>query len=779
MLIRGSARRMVRSLPKTSLAIAAFILMGCATSGTPQQASQRSTSATIEAVKVSSSGDKMTIVEIVNSESVPYTSFQLIDPPRVVLDIGGLPANELPPVTQVNDSNVTDVRLEQRRGEGMTTRVVVGLARELNYEVVEAGNAIRLMLSSKSESLETSGPTEHVISERFQEGEVAKGPEQAASDPRIFFEPRATNLNQVLGIDFTLLGHGKSRLTVTMDKKVPYNLQRKTPKTLLLTLEDTIIPPLLLRRLDSTYFEGAVDRVTSKYSATDKRLSLDILLRDVVPFHVDQTDSGIFIDFGPTPVKPPEKRIVPVKLAELEKVSPAEVGVKDTTAPVVSIRKVPGIRIPGLSKRKYTGAPMTMDFVNADVTNILRLIGEVSNLNIIWGPEVKGLVSMRLKNVPWDQALDLVLANNDLGMRREGNVIWVTTKQKIQEIEAEERRKIEEEQARLEAERKRRLAEQEEAKKLEPLLTEYFPIDFGGAGEIKEHIVLSERGTANVDERTNTIIVVDTAEHIEQAREIVKRFDTPVKQIMIEARIVDASTSFTRDLGIQWGQRTTYQHRTDDTVTFFEDDLTGESTVTQGEGIYGLGFATNSPEDWSPNIDFRLGSLSSNGLGLLSLDARLALAENENRAKVISAPKVIASNGKEASISRGDVIIIPATENVESTTLDATLSLNVTPTVSYNDYVTMEVEVTDDQAPSTTRLLKKGITTTLIVKSGDTVVIGGIYKETKGDDVSGVPYLRKVPFLGWLFKAESKLLEKSELLIFLTPRVLSFPTRKM
>ena len=125
------------------------------------------------------------------------------------------------------------------------------------------------------------------------------------------------------------------------------------------------------------------------------------------------------------------------------------------------------------------------------------------------------------------------------------------------------------------------------------------------------------------------------------------------------------------------------------------------------------------------------------------------------------------------------MIIIPATENVESTTLDATLSLNVTPTVSYNDYVTMEVEVTDDQAPSSSRLLKKGISTTLIVKSGDTVVIGGIYKETKGEDESGVPYLRKVPFLGWLFKAQTKTLEKSELLIFLTPRVLSFPTKKM
>jgi type IV pilus assembly protein PilQ len=467
---------------------------------------------------------------------------------------------------------------------------------------------------------------------------------------------------------------------------------------------------------------------------------------------------------------------VPVKLAELKKVSAADVGMKQT-ATGVPAKAVKSTFIPGLTMKRYTGAPMTMDFVNADVTNILRLIGEISNLNIVWGPEVKGLVSMRLKNVPWDQALDLVLANNDLGMRRQGNVVWVTTKTKIQQIEAEERRKIEEAEARLEAERKRRLAEQEQAKKLEPLVTEYFPVDFGGAEDIKEHIVLSERGVVSVDERTNTIIMEDTARNIEKAREIVTRFDTPVKQIMIEARIVDASTNFSRDLGVQWFDRTSYQQRSDQSVVFWEDDLSGTAEIPVGESVGALGFSTNSPEGWSPNATFLLGALTSNSF--LSLDARLALAENENQAKIISAPKVIASNGKEATISRGDVIIIPATENVESTTLDATLSLNVTPTVSYNDYVTMEVEVTDDQAPSSSRLLKKGISTTLIVKSGDTVVIGGIYKETKGEDESGVPYLRKVPFLGWLFKAQTKTLEKSELLIFLTPRVLSFPTKKM
>jgi type IV pilus assembly protein PilQ len=208
-------------------------------------------------------------------------------------------------------------------------------------------------------------------------------------------------------------------------------------------------------------------------------------------------------------------------------------------------------------------------------------------------------------------------------------------------------------------------------------------------------------------------------------------------------------------------------------------DLSGDLNVTAGEALYGGAFSTNTPEGWAPNLDLVVGSLTGNALGFLSLDARLALAETESQAKIISAPKVIASNGQEATISRGDAIIIPATENVESTTLDATLSLTVTPTVSYNDYITLLVDVTDDQAPTTSRVLKKAVKTTLMVKSGDTVVIGGIYKEEKSEGEAGIPYLRDIPFLGWLFKAQSKVLKKTELLIFLTPTVLSFPAKKM
>ncbi len=774
MLTRGSENKKGLFFSRPCLVIAIWVLIGCATSSTTQQPTEEATSPSIEAITISSSGDEMTVVEITNTKAVPYTTFKLIDPLRVVLDISGVPGNELPLFTTVNDGNVIGIHLEQGKADDKTTRVVVGLARDLDYEVAEMENSIRLMLSPKSVPEETSEHSATDMAAGVKETEDAGEPELEATEPRIFFEPRTTDLNQILGIDFIMLQHGKSRLTVTTDRKASYNLERKTPKTLLLTLEETVIPPLLLRRLDSTHFEGAVDRVTSGYSSTDKRLSLAISLRDIVPFHVDQTDSGIRIDFGPTPVKHPEKKIVPVKLVELEKVSSADTGMKREK------QTVPGAVIPGLGTRgRYKGASMTMDFVNADVTNILRLIGEISNLNIIWGPDVKGKVSMRLKNVPWDQALDLILSNNDLGMRRQGNVIWVTTKKKIQQIEAEERKKIEEAEARLAAETQRKLAERERAKKLEPLITEYFPLDFSDVGEVKEHIFLSERGSVRVDKRTNTIIMKDIASNIEEARKIIKRFDLPVKQIMIEARIVDAGTDFIRDLGIQWTQDTSYQHRTDTSVDFLDQDLTGDVTLTPGNALYGGAFSTNAPESWAPNMDLIIGSLTGNALGFLSLDARLALAETERQAKVISAPKVIASNGQEATISRGDVIIIPATENVESTTLDATLSLTVTPTVSYNDYITLTVDVTDDQAPTTDRLLQKAVTTTLMVKSGDTVVIGGIYKEETGESEAGIPYLRNIPFLGWLFKAQTKVLKKTELLIFLTPTVLSFQTKKM
>jgi type IV pilus assembly protein PilQ len=579
------------------------------------------------------------------------------------------------------------------------------------------------------------------------------------SEPRIFIQPRQSDLTQILGIDFMMLEQGKSRLTLTTDKKVDYDLEREGDKALLLRLHNTTVPDLLLREIDTTHFETALEKVKPAYSTEDKESEILISLREMVPFHIKHTENSLAMDFGQTSVAPPDKKIVPLNLAETQirtlAASQAPGTVVTDAGPAAQARQ-----------KRYTGKPMYLDFDNADVTHILRLINEMSEENIIWDPEIKGqTVSMILKDVPWDQALDLILDNNSLAKRYRGdNIIWVTTKDKMNRILAEEAAEAERRRQELEAERRRQEEERKKAEELAPLITEYLPVDFAKADEIKGHITLTDRGNMSIDTRTNTIIIKDIAKSIEEAKKTIEQFDTPVKQIMIEARIVDASENFSRDLGLKWNAATE-AHR--------------DSTMT-GEPEYGGTFSTNAPWAGDGNIGLNFSKLTSSGLGSINLDASLALAEAEGTAKTLSAPKVIAQEGANAKIVSGETIYTNPTENVAQTSRDAALTLDVTPTsISYNGYVTMEIHVTDNKNVSSTLDTTKEISTELLVKSGETIVIGGIFKENEAENVTGVPVLKDIPGLGWLFKAKTKTTEKSELLIFLTPTVLPSPVKDL
>jgi type IV pilus assembly protein PilQ len=771
------------------IATAGLFVYGCATIADNQAATEKAKAPVIEAINVTPSQEQ-TIVEIVNSEPVFYTAFKLLDPPRIVLDIRAVPGSDLPRVKDVNNAGVTDIVMEEGKTQMMTTRAVIHTTLPLLYQTEPKGNVIALTLTPEKPLPGTAEALEKKTA-------AAEGASITASEPRIFFKDTPGALTQILGIDFTLLDQGKSRLIVTTDKKTKYDLNQQGPKTLVLKVPEATIPPLIMRHMDSKHFEGAVDWV--KASLSQKDVAIAITLREMVPFHVKQTESAITIEFGPTGIKPPEKKIVPLQPAQAQAPEAQAAAVQTPVAPIPMMMPLqqktdlpgaiavhPGLPpeqaagIPGM-KKAYKGAPMTMDFVNADVTNILRLIGEVSNLNIVWGPEVKGIVSMRLKDVPWDQALDLILDNNNLAKREQGNVIWVTTKAAMSQIEADERRKIQEFEAKVEAERKKIIQEKEKQKELEPLVTEYIPVDFAKASEILPLLTVSETGKArggklSTDSRTNTIILTDIASNVQIAKDIVKQFDTPVKQVMIEARIVDATDDFIRDLGIRWDQLQ-INKRTDTTVPWPTMDALTTTPADPTTGFpnsgrtYSPTFTSNAPDAWAPNLGLVFSTLSGSGLTARILDVKLALAESEGKTKVISAPKVIAMNGQEAMIRRGDQLILPATENVASQTVDANLSLKVTPTVSYNNYISLQVDVTDDQALSITRIQKKSISTKLLIKNGDTVVIGGIYTENQGTDESGIPGLRRIPLLGWLFKAQSITNRKTELLIFLTPSV--------
>jgi type IV pilus assembly protein PilQ len=706
--------------------------------------------------------DKETIIEITSSKLVPYAAFKLVQPLRVVVGINAVPAEELTKPAVIDDSIIKDIHFEVVEEKPISTRVIATLSQDVEYRVEEKDRTVRLSLF----------PKKQVVSKAIEEEEI--GPKEA----RVFFSPGETRLNQILGIDFFMLPKGKSRVAVTTSKKAEYELSRKNTLTLLLDIKEATIIPELTRYIDSSQFKGVVSRITPTVKVAERMVGLEIELKEMVPYHLIQTDTEIRLDFNKTSVKPPAKKITPAKLTtpllKPEEVPPeVKPGItpplpKAPLQPEEVLREAkPVFKAP---EKRYTGARMTLDFSNADIRNILKLIGEVSKRNIVWGPEVKGTVSMRLKNVPWDQALDVVLETNNLGTITEGNIIKVMTKEKIRELEKEEEERRKREEERIKEEKAKLVAAEAE----EPLVTDYIRVDFADAEkDIKPHIekIKSKRGTITVDKRTNTVIMTDIASIVEKAKKLVKEFDTPVKQIMIEARIVDASSDFTRDLGVQWtnieGQR-----RRGGANFGIPTDATLFSSAPGSDRFYGGNFSSNAPTGWESNIGLSFGVLSSSARGAVTLNAQLALAETEHKAKVISAPKVIASNGEQAEISRGDVLILPATENIAATELKATLSLKVTPTVSFNNYVTMDVDVTDDRAPSISLKLEKHIKTKLIVRSGDTVVIGGIYKEEKAEDESGIPGLSKIPFLGWLFRAEKKTRVRSELLIFLTPTVL-------
>ncbi len=753
------------------------VLAACVT--TTKQAAEKepvAEPARVEMINVRSLGNgAFTLVEIVGNKAVGYTAFKLVDPPRIVVDVDAIPAKNLI-VPTIKDKIVKDIKVEMANGK-TKTRVVLSTAENVDFSVTSQKGIISLAMSPKEGSKES-----RTVASKTQKEQSTSEKPAVAHSPRIFFKPKPSSLNQILGVDFTMLDGGKSRLVITTDKRVPFHLQRKGEKTLSLSVDNATIPRLLQRHLDSSQFEGAVDRVKAIVSPDKKQVTLNIALREMVPYHVDQGEKSITIEFGPTNIKPPRTRIVPLALAE------KTVAVAHNTTTMRGLRG--GLKTVAYAdspsrpkiRKRYTGAPMTMDFVNADVTNILRLIGEVSNLNLVWSPKVKGKVSMRLRNVPWDQALDLILKNNDLAMRREGNVIWVTTRAEMAKIEAEEKKKLED----IEKRKQEQLRKAKQLKELEPVVTEYITINYVDVENVKkviEDTVKSARGKITVDKNTKTIIMTDTASKIREARQLANKLDRPTKQVMIEARIVEASTSFSRELGVQWNFQ--LQHRNDSSMAWRGTPAWALKNTTanfpDGATLYGPTFSTNHP-NFSSNVGLVFATLSGNGLTGAFLDTQIALSETEGQLKVLSSPKIVTRDTVTATIQQGTKIVLPSgTDSNGNKTfelVDASLKLEVTPQITPNNMVIMKVKISDDfpdyanARGESVPINTKSAETTMMVASGDTVVIGGIYKENKGVNETGQPWLKDIPIIGWLFKNKTWNDEKRELLIFLTPTVL-------
>ena len=440
--------------------------------------------------------------------------------------------------------------------------------------------------------------------------------------------------------------------------------------------------------------------------------------------------------------------------------------------------------------RSYSGRPVTFNFQDVPVRTVLQLIAEESGLNIVASDTVVGNVTLRLINVPWDQALDIVLQAKSLDKRRSGNVVWIAPQAEIAKFEQEK------EDARIAIENRAEM------------VTEYIPVSYGNAEEIANLLTedsktaqgaggggsaggsagqtargfLSSRGSISFDKRTNTLLIIDIPQKVAEIRRLVNLLDKPVDQVLIEARIVIANEDFARELGAKFGIRGTKDH------VSFGDEITEVINTASGTRgtVLDRGLGVNLPATAGALItsnpaNFALTFLNA-GYGL---DLELSAMQEEGRGEIISNPRVVTSNQREAVIKQGREIGYVTTQASGGTITqtvnfkEAVLLLRVTPTITNDGRVFMNMLITKDELEEFVQTIngsvpiisKREVTTAVLVDDGNTVVIGGVYEFTDRQSISKVPFLGDIPFLGNLFKKKGRGKNKAELLIFVTPKV--------
>ncbi|MDM1279257.1 type IV pilus secretin PilQ family protein [Acinetobacter indicus] len=450
--------------------------------------------------------------------------------------------------------------------------------------------------------------------------------------------------------------------------------------------------------------------------------------------------------------------------------------------------------------QSYTGKKISLDFQDIEVRRVLQLLADFTGINMVAADTVQGNITLRLKDVPWDQALDIILKTKNLDKRRNGNVIWIAPVAELIKAEEEEAKAI------------------AQSVKLAPLQTEYIQLNYAKAADIEKLItdgknasnsrggtnsgsgadplgdsvgsLLSPRGTVSVDPRTNTLIINDTAQKIDQIRSMIDLLDVSVKQVMIEARIVRATTDFTKEMGVKWGilsqgimnnnhllvggsDTTLWNLREPE----FDDERGGYTYEIERPQNLNVDLGVTSPG--ASRIAFGLISLSD-----FMLDLELSALQADGYGEVISTPKVLTADKQQAKVASGTQIPYQSAEgggvNAVSTTefIDATLSLDVTPSITPDGKVQMNLNITSDSpgAPTPTGQLtinKNSINTNVLVDNGETVVLGGIFEQQTANQQTKVPFLGDIPYLGRLFRKDIKSDNKRELLIFVTPRIVN------
>ena len=566
-------------------------------------------------------------------------------------------------------------------------------------------------------------------------------------------------------IDFSSEEAGKSTLIIGTSQPVKYTLKKVAQNRLQLTLQNTRLPDYRKRPLVTTRFESAIDRVLPFEAPALRNTSLfSIEMREAVPYFVEQTDKLLMVHFEASSVPP--KSLEMAKLPSWKKVVD-ESAMITAQAPTAEEKVSVSAEAPvqGMTK-VFTGEKIALDFYETDIKNVFRILREVSKKNFAIDKGVEGKVTLTLETpVPWDQVLDLILKMNGLGMTFEGDIIRIAKRATLDKEEQARKKKIAEQ-------RKLIRAEEKEEKEETPLITEYIAINYASANtevlpKIKP-ILTKNRGKISVDERNNQLIITDVPENIEKAKSIVRKIDQVTPQVLIEARIVEATNSFSRAVGVDWG-------------------ISGQSNTSLsnhlgGSLAYGLS-ATNPPTSSLGAIGITFSRITGTPFDIIN--ATLAASETQGDLNIISAPKILTLSNKKATITQG--VRYPYNKLVDGETrtefINVDLKLEVEPLVTPDKRIAMKLFVSNNEIGAfinnAQSFTTKEANTELLVNDGETVVIGGIRKTTKRKDISGVPVFKDMPVIGWLFKSKGVTDNKEELLIFITPQNRSAQTARL
>ena len=701
-----------------------------------------------------------------------YDSFKLDSPARLVLDIWGVGSRYPKKSIKMKNPFIKEVRIGQHPDK---LRLVFDSSKPklYSYQINRIDDKLIVSIGDVPQPSEPQ-----ILLEGKPSGEKAPPPPQGIAK-----KVKAGTLTE---INFKQMDH-KSRVVVTLTEEPKFESHPISKNVIAVDIKNTYVPKHLQRGLDTSEFESGVNYITLQNIKAGKTsdVRISIKLREEVPFETTTEGKVLYIDIEKpkkieaklesapeakkeetTEVKKEEVKKEEVKKEEVKKeeVKKEEKPVAEPIPPALLTKKVEEEKKSveeGRPEKIYMGRKLSLDFKDADIKNILRLIAEVSNLNIIAGDDVAGKITMRLVEVPWDQALEIILQSKSLGMTRVGNVVRIAPLETLKrEIQSE-------------------LQARKAKESLEDLVLELIPVNYSTGKEILPQVksILSERGDVKVDERTNTLIIKDISRSIPAVRNLVKSLDTKTPLVLIEARIIEASTNFQRELGVRWG---------------ITADVGSHGRVGGGTPATTLGTATRNVVSLPAVARGGLGALGAGAPGIIeflltsvsgleSLDVAISAHQNQGEVKIISSPKIATLDNKEASVEQG--LRIPylklTTEGTVTTDfIDANLKLTVTPHVTNDGNIKLNIKAKKD-APDyavtvegVPRIDKKEAITEVLVKDNGVVAIAGVYSIEKSNQAEGVPLFNKIPLLGWLFKRENKEDSRRDLLIFISPKII-------